>query len=158
METRFTLEELNTVSEIEIVYKNKSKCKITERPQIISSKDAYDILLHYWNPGKIELIEEFKVIYMNRANRVLRIMNVSSGSFTATVADARIILVPAIKMPTSGIILAHNHPSGQLKPSQADIDLTSKIMNCAKMFDIRLADHVIVTNESYYSFADQGLL
>ena len=158
MEKKLSLEELNNVSEIDIVYKKKVNCKVSERPLIRSSSDVYEILLHYWDKDKIDLIEEFKVLFLNRSNRVLQIYNVSSGGITGTVADPRLILAAALKVASCSIMLAHNHPSTSLKPSKADEELTSKIKYAAQFHDIKVLDHVIVSSEGYYSFADEGVL
>ena len=98
MEKKLSLEELNNVSEIDIVYKKKVNCKVSERPLIKSSSDVYEILLHYWDQDKIDLLEEFKVLFLNRSNRVLQIYNVSSGGITGTVADPRLILLRHLKL------------------------------------------------------------
>ncbi len=158
MEQNLSLEQLNNVSEIDIIYKRKVACKISERPLITSSLDAYKILLHYWDDNKIELLEEFKVLYLNRANRVLQIISLSQGGLTGTVADPRLILVGALKVAACSIVLAHNHLSGNLKPSKADEELTMKIKCAAAYHDIRVHDHLIVCRDWYYSFADEGLL
>lgn len=158
MENRFSLEELNNVSEIEIVYKRKVRCKMSERPQITSSQDAYDVLLHYWDKDKIDLLEEFKVLYLNRSNRVLQIVPLSQGGISGTVADPRLILAGALKVAATAILLSHNHPSTSLKPSKADEELTQKIKMAASLHEIKVIDHVIVTSEGYFSFADEGLL
>jgi len=158
MEKKLSLEELNNVSEIDIVYKRKMGCKVSERPLISSSKDGYEVFLYYWNDDKLELLEEFKVLLLNRANRVLQILPISQGGMTGTVADPRLILAAALKVAAVAIILCHNHPSGSLKPSRADEELTAKIKEAAGYFDIKLLDHIILTSEGYYSFADEGLL
>jgi DNA repair protein RadC len=158
MEKNLSLEELNNVSEIDIVYKRKCNCKVSERPMIRSSKDSYEVLLHYWNDDRIELLEEFKILLLNRANRVLQILPISQGGMTGTVADPRLILAGALKVAAVSIILCHNHPSGSLKPSRADEQLTCKIKEAAGYFDIKVLDHLIITFEGYYSFADEGLL
>ena len=158
MEKKLSLEELNNVSEIDIVYKRKVNCKVSERPLIKTSTDIYEILFHYWDDGKIELLEEFKVLFLNRSNRVLQIFSASSGGITGTVADPRLILATALKLGACSMVLAHNHPSGSLKPSKADEELTHKIKYAAQFHDIRVLDHVIVCSDSYYSFADEGLL
>jgi DNA repair protein RadC len=158
MEKKFSLEELNNVSEIEIVYKRKVRCKASERPLITSPADSYEVFLHYWNDDRIELLEEFKVMFLNRANRVLQILPVSTGGITGTVADPRLILAAAIRTASCSMILAHNHPSGSLKPSRADEELTLKIKEAAKYHDIKVLDHLIVSSEGYFSFADEGLL
>jgi DNA repair protein RadC len=159
MEKKFTLEQLNTIAEIEVVYRTKGRgVKVSERPLIGSSQDAYEILLHYWDSGKIELLEEFKVLLLNRANRVLYLYRVSSGGLTGTVADVRLILIAALKVAACAIILSHNHPSGNREPSDADRTVTQKIRQAAALLDIRVLDHVILTSETYFSFADEGLL
>jgi DNA repair protein RadC len=158
METNLSLDVLNNVSEIDIVYKKKASCKISERPMISSSSVGYEICLHYWNLDKIDLLEEFKVLYLNRSNRVLQILPISQGGITGTVADPRLVIACALKVAACSIILAHNHPSCTLKPSKADEELTMKIKEAAKYFDLKVLDHLIVTSEGYYSFADEGLL
>ena len=158
MEMKLSLEELNNVSEIDIVYKRKVKCKVSERPQITTAGDTYEILKHYWDENKIDLVEEFKVLFLSRSNRVLQIMSVSQGGITGTVADPRIILAAALKVGAVSIILAHNHPSGSLKPSRTDDELTHKIKHAAQFHDIRVIDHIIISSDGYFSFADEGLL
>jgi DNA repair protein RadC len=158
MEKKFSLEQLNNVSEIDIAYKRKATCKVSERPAVSSSADAYELLAHYWNPDKIELLEEFKVLFLNRSNKVLYILSLSQGGITGTVADPRLILGVAVKIAACNLILAHNHPSGSLQPSRADEELTYKIREAAKYFDIKVLDHVIITADGYLSFADEGLL
>lgn len=158
METYPSLEVLNNVSEIDIVFKKKSNCKVSQRPLIESSMDCYKVCLHYWNLDKIDLLEEFKVLYLNRSNRVLQILPISQGGITGTVADPRLILAGAIKVAACSMILVHNHPSGNLKPSRADEELTAKIKEAAKYFDIKVLDHLIISTEGYYSFNDEGIL
>ncbi|MEP6628110.1 MAG: JAB domain-containing protein [Ginsengibacter sp.] len=158
MEKKLSLQELNNVAEIDIVYRKKLTCKISERPRISSSTDAYEILMHYWDDGKIELIEQFKVLFLNQANRVLQILSLSQGGLTGTVADPRLILGAALRVAACSIVLCHNHPSGNLQPSRADETLSQKIKNAAAFHDIKVLDHLIIAAEGYYSFADQGLL
>ena len=102
--------------------------------------------------------EVFAVMYLNRANKINHFEIVSEGGITGTVADPRIILKKALEEDAVSIILCHNHPSGSLKPSRADEDLTHKIKEAAKYFDIRVLDHMIVSDAGYFSFADEGLL
>jgi DNA repair protein RadC len=102
--------------------------------------------------------EEFWILHLNRANQVLAKEKIGQGGVSGTVADVRIILKSAINKLTSGLILAHNHPSGNLQPSNADKQLTEKIKNACRLLDISLLDHLIITNNSYFSFADNGLL
>ncbi len=144
------------VAEINVTY--KPKFKASERPTISSSKDVYNILYQNWDTNKLELLEQFKVLLLNRANKVLGIFEVSTGGMAGTVADPKLIFSTALKGCASSIILSHNHPSGNLKPSQADVNLTRKIKDGGSLLDIAVLDHVIITSESYYSFADEGLL
>ena len=143
-------------SEVELIY--KSKVKASERPQILSSKDAYEILMKIWDEGKIDFVEQFNILLVNRANKVLGVYKVSTGGITGTVADPRQIFTAALKANACGLVLAHNHPSGTLKPSRQDEQLTSKMKEAGSFLDIKVLDHLIVTSESYYSFADEGLL
>jgi DNA repair protein RadC len=102
--------------------------------------------------------EVFAVLFLNRANRIRHFEIISSGGITGTVADPRIILKKALEEDAVSLILCHNHPSGNLKPSRADQELTSKIRHAAKYFDIAVLDHIIVSTDGYYSFADEGAI
>lgn len=144
------------VAEIQLSY--KSIVKPSLRPKITSSKDAHDVLRKYWDGDKLELVEQFKVMLLNRANRVIGLLDLSTGSTTGTIADPRLIFCAALKGNSCGIIVAHNHPSGNLSASQADIALTNKLQQAGKFLEIQLLDHLILTSESYISFADEGLL
>ena len=134
---------LYQVAEIQLTY--KSHVKPSLRPKINCSKDAYNVLLENWDGSQIELLEQFKVMLLNRANKVLGLFEVSTGGVSGTVADPKIIFTAALKGGASGIIVAHNHPSGNLKASQSDIDLTRKLKEAGKFLEIQLLDHVIVT-------------
>ena len=127
----------------------------SDRPRITGSKDAYDLI-------KGELMdlphEEFWVLLVNRAQRLIRKKRIGTGGVHGTVADPKIIFNHAIEEHASGIIVAHNHPSGNLTPSQQDIDLTRKLKEGGKLLEIQLLDHVIVGGKNYYSFADEGVL
>ena len=144
------------VAEVQLSY--RPKYKASERPTITRSLDAYEILKASWSEDKLCFIEEFKVILLNRVNRVLGIYHVSSGGIAGTIADPKLIFMAALKGSASGIILSHNHPSGNLKPSQVDLQLTKKIVEGGKLLDISVVDHLIITSEGYLSFADEGLL
>jgi len=102
--------------------------------------------------------EVFAVIFLNRASKIKHFEIVSRGGITGTVADPRLILKKAVELEATSIILSHNHPSGNLKPSQADGDLTQKIKQAASYFDIKVLDHLIISDEGYYSFADEGII
>ncbi|RAV99667.1 JAB domain-containing protein [Pseudochryseolinea flava] len=144
------------VAEIQLSYKTNVKPSL--RPKLTGSKDSSVVLMHSWDLSKIELVEQFKVMFTNRANRVLGIFELSTGGMSGTVADPKLIFVAALKAGASGIILCHNHPSGNLTPSQADIELTRKIKEGSKILEIQVLDHIILTSENYYSFADEGLI
>jgi DNA repair protein RadC len=144
------------VSEIQLTY--KPVVKPSMRPKITGSKDAFDVLYQSWDETKIQLVEQFKVMLLNRANKVLGIFEVSTGGIAGTIADPKLIFATALKGAASGIILSHNHPSGNLDASQADIQLTNKIKEGGKLLEIQVLDHIIVTTEGYFSFADEGLL
>jgi DNA repair protein RadC len=146
-----------TISEVRLVY--RTKVKASERLQVKCSKDAFDIFMENWDPDSIEHIEEFKLMLMTRSNKVLGIASISKGGISGTVTDVRIILQFAIKANASGIIICHNHPSGNLQPSESDTKITHKIKEAGNIMDIQLLDHLILNMDgSYYSFADEGLL
>ena len=156
METTLTAMEQYQVAEVELVY--KTKVKASDRPKVIHSKDVYEIFRQSWDENKIDFIEQFKIMLLNRSNRLLGIYEVSTGGISGTVADPRVIFAAALKANAVSIALAHNHPSGSIKPSIQDETLTTKIKNAGLFLDIKVIDHVIITTESYYSFADEGLL
>ena len=144
------------VAEIQLSYKSKVKASL--RPKVTGSKDVYGIFRKYWDENKIDFVEQFKVLLLNRANKVIGIYEVSSGTTTGTVADPKTIFVTALKGNACAVILAHNHPSGNLNPSRADIKLTKDMVAAGKFLHIPVLDHVIMTSETYFSFADEGLL
>lgn len=156
MEQTLQLPDWTKVAEVELVY--KTKVKASERPKINSSKDIYEIIRQLWDANKIDMLEEFKVLLLNRGNRIIGVYEVSSGGITGTVADPRLILAAALKSLSVGIVLCHNHPSGNLTPSRADEQLTRKIKEAATYHDITVLDHIILTSEGFLSFADEGLL
>lgn len=156
MEQQMNLYSLNMVAEVELVY--KSKVKPSERPLVKSAKECYGLLRLTWDENKIEFVEQFKVVLLNRAQRVLGIYELSTGGVSGTIADPKLIFMAALKANACNIILSHNHPSGNLKPSRADEELTRKIKEAGKYLDIKVIDHIIVTSEGYYSFADEGLI
>lgn len=144
------------VSEIELMY--KTKVRAAARLIIRDSKDAEKIFRNYWNKNTLELQEEMKALYFNQAGHVLGIYSVSKGSITGTVVDCRLILIAALRLGAIGCILCHSHPTGSLKPSKFDKQLTEKIKLGAALVDIQLADHIILTKAGYFSFAEEGLL
>jgi len=146
-----------TISEVRLVY--RTKVKASDRLQVKTSKDAFDIFMESWDLDSIEHIEEFKLMLLTRSNKVLGIASISKGGINGTVTDVRIVLQYAIKSNSSGLILCHNHPSGNLQTSESDLAITRKVNESCKLMDIQLLDHLIIAAEgSYYSFADNGLI
>lgn len=126
-----------------------------ERMKVAASKDIFDLMKGYF----FDLAhEEFWVILLNRGNRVIRKQQISQGGVAGTVADPKIIFKAALEELACGIILAHNHPSGNVTPSQQDIDLTKKLKEAGKLLEIQVLDHLIFAGAKYYSFADEGAL
>ncbi len=146
-------QDLYKISEVELIYKTKAKA--SECPHITCSEDAYKVLMSLWDENKIELVEQFQILLLNQANRVIAASVISTGGMTGTVADIRVIFATALKARACKIILAHNHPSGNLEPSTADREMTSKIKAAGEYMDLRVLDHLIVSNEGYYSFEEQ---
>ena len=130
----------------------------TKKYQITTSRDTNDILKVLFNTDTVELCEECLCIFLNRNNNTIGWWRVSQGGMTGTVVDVRLILVTALNCGATAIILAHNHPSGNIKPSDSDIKITRKVKEGCKALDITLLDHIIYTTEGYYSFADEGLI
>ncbi len=143
------------LAEIKVSYKSK----MTEVIKIISSKDAFNVLFKLFDMNIIDLKEEFFLLLLNRANTVLGWFKLSSGGTTGTVVDVKIIFTLALKANASSVILCHNHPSRNLKPSESDISLTNKVKNAGKLLDISILDHLIIASDgTYFTFADEGLI
>ena len=130
----------------------------TNRRKIHSSKDLYELAINQWNYDTIEMQEEIKVILLNRANEVIGIYELSKGGISGTVLDIKLLLSVALKCLASSIALVHNHPSGNLKPSDSDCKITKKVKSACKQVDIVLLDHIIISKTHYYSFSDYGKL
>lgn len=156
MEKKFTSTADYQVAEIEIVY--RPLIKNSDLPSVNSSEKCYQTFLRSWDEGKIRLIEQFKVMLINHACKTLGILTVSQGGITTCPVDQRLIFAAALKAGATRLILAHNHPSATIKPSECDISLTAKIVKAARLLDIEILDHLIITPERYYSFRDNGLL
>ena len=150
------IQSLFAVNEVEIVYRNK--IPYAERIQITRSSTAYDILLNAWDENKLELVEQFKILLLNGQNHCLAIAPIASGSLNACLADPKLIFATALKAHASAIILAHNHPSGNLQPSPADITMTRKLVEGGKLLDIAVLDHLIITPRQFCSLKDEGLM
>jgi DNA repair protein RadC len=151
-----TNNEIPTVCEVKINY--SPKVKLSQRPDISCSKDIYRLLTEnsVFDPATIEHREFFKVLLLNSANKLLGVTHLSEGSTSEVVVDVRHIMQAAILANATGIALCHNHPSGNLQPSAADDRITLKIKKACELMDISLTDHLVISSEKYYSYADEG--
>ena len=138
------------VAEIKISYSSKNKGKV----KIKSSDTAYKIALANWDLNLIEYQEEVKVLLLNQSNMVLGVHELSKGGTTMSLIDIKMVLAVALKSTAQGIIVIHNHPSGDLTPSQADKMITARLKKGCTAIDLNLLDHLIITKEGYYSFKD----
>lgn len=149
----------NTFPKISVSY--NPKVKVSERIIVSSSRDAFNVLIDIWNNDTISLFEEFYVLYLDRKNGMIGYRNMNRGSNCGTVVDIRLIFSIGLSISANAFILSHNHPSGNMKPSQIDTELTRKIKEGAKLLDLKLLDHLIVCPDNlnrYYSFSDEGLI
>ena len=143
-----------TLGEVELSYKPKFK----NLHKIVSSEDAYKYLLPTYKEGTICYKEYFKVLFLNQANQVLGYTLISEGGITETSVDVRVILQAALLTNSMALVLAHNHPSGNLRPSRQDMEITKQVKEAAKLIRITVIDHLILTDAGYYSFSDEGQL
>jgi DNA repair protein RadC len=149
--------ELNNIAEIKVSYNPLRDPR--EWPALNNSARTHELVRSLFPEDQVTLQEHFIVVYLNKSNRILGCYRHSTGGITGTVADIRIILAVALKGAATGLVLAHNHPSGNVKPSGPDIELTRKIRDAAQLMDIKLLDHIIISGwEEYYSFADEGMI
>lgn len=148
------VQNLFAITEIELMYRNQVQPE--NRPIIYSSQSAFDILINCWDMNKIELVEDFMILLLDRSNLCLGISRVARGTVSSCLVDPKIVFATALKAKASGIILAHNHPSGIETPSVQDKRLTKKLRDGGDLLDIAVCDHIIVTPHSYYSFVDDG--
>ncbi|MDX1350483.1 MAG: DNA repair protein RadC [Putridiphycobacter sp.] len=145
---------ISIVAALELGRRRKSET-IKAKPTVKSSKDAFQFLSHRFTDLNHE---EFHIILLSRSNTIKNAALISKGGLSGTVADGKLIFKKALEESASAIILCHNHPSGNLKPSQADIQLTKKLKDFGAMIDLPVLDHIIFTDNNYFSFADEGLL
>lgn len=144
------------IAEIELIY--KPACRLSDLPRVDCTEDAYTLFAASWNPDKIAFIEQFKVMLLNNARKVLGICEISSGGTRQTIVDVKLVLAAAIKASACNIIIAHNHPGGSLLPGVADMAMTNKLVYASRLMDITLLDHIIITRENFYSFYEHGKL
>jgi len=145
----------SVVSEVKLSYVNSVPA--SQRKEVRRSSDAADLCRLIWDDN-IDHVESFHVLLINRANKVLGSKLISQGGISATVVDPKIIFQAALLANASSVILAHNHPSGNTKPSESDIRITSKVVEAGKFLELQCLDHVILTSDSYFSFSDEGMI
>ncbi len=148
------MKSINCINEISVSYTKKQFTSTT----IKTSAQAYEVAKEMYSAGKcqMELKEYFYIMLLNRANQVIGYHRLSEGGICGTVVDIRIALATALKSLATGMILVHNHPSGNLNPSKEDISLTKKFKQAGELVDITLYDHLILTSTSYHSMTDEG--
>jgi len=154
--TKQITQDISHISEVSVMY--KTKVKPSDRECLRSSHDSHNVLRMFYNElGMIEQKEIFSVLLIDKGNKVLGFLKVSEGSAVATVVDVQYILRASILSGASQLIICHNHPSGNMKPSQADLDITTKLKQACILLEIKLLDHIILSPEEneYYSFADE---
>ncbi len=144
------------LNEIRITYRRRSLDIGTK--VIKSSADAETVFRALWPEGSMDHRESFYALYLSRSNQILSYYRISEGGLAGTVADVKLIFQTALGCNAASLVVAHNHPSGNLKPSAADEQLTRKIREAGQILELPLLDHLIITSEAYYSFADEGLL
>ena len=145
------------IPEIKISVSFDKILKKSELMKITSSRDAYEIFKRVFNADTFDWCEEVVMLCVNNSNKVVGFYKISSGGMTGTVIDVRMIFTTALQCLATSIIIAHNHPSGTLIPSDADKAITKKIKEAGKFLDINVLDHLIITDENYFSFQDEGI-
>lgn len=145
------------IPEIKIAVSFDKNLKKSELVKIKSSRDAYEVFKRVFNADTFDWCEEVVMLCVNNSNKVVGFYKVSSGGMTGTLIDVRMIFTTALKSLATGIIIAHNHPSGTLTPSEADKSITRKLKEAGKYLDINVLDHLIITDENYFSFVDEGI-
>ena len=143
------------IAEVQLNYKPTGK--LTDLETCTGSADAEKFFRSIWG-DKIDYIEQFYVLLLNRSSKIIGFLKISEGGTCGTVVDAKVVFQGALKTNAHNIILCHNHPSGNKKPSEPDISLTKKLREAGKYLEITVLDHIILTSESYFSFADEGLI
>lgn len=154
--TETSIEDLFRVAEVELSYKRftDTKCDL----KIRDAKSAYEVLMAAWDRNKMDLQEQFKILLTSADCTCLGIAHIATGGISQCSIDTRIIFATALKANATNIILAHNHPSGNLKASDADIRQTEKLFHAGKLLDIHVADHLILSSQGYLSMANEGLM
>lgn len=142
------------LQEIEIAYVPTQ----VHRAKVVDSISGYELLIRHYNKNTINYTEQAVALFLNRANNTVGISTISTGGMSGCVIDGKVLFLKALKCGASAIILSHNHPSGQLKPSQSDIKLTQDLTKFGKLIDISILDHLIIGEESYLSMKDEDFM
>lgn len=152
-----TQESTGVINELQLSYSVQQR--VFDEPALTTSFKAHEYVKQAYDPNNISFKEEFVAVALNKANKPLGVIRMSNGGIDATIVDVRILMAALLKSLATAVILCHNHPSGKLKPSDADIRLTNKIKEACSYFDIKLLDHIILSpTGNYFSFADEGIL
>lgn len=151
-----SLERSPKLAEIRAVY--KSRTKISGRKKTGGPSDVVEYLREIWNPATLELVEECILLCLNSSLQVLGWVKVSSGGFAASHVDPRLVFSVALQAASSAVVLAHNHPSGSLTPSEEDLKLTLRLSQAGAVLGVHLLDHLIITKDEHFSFSDHGLI
>ena len=142
------------VAEVELSYKNRVPYK--DRKKVLTSEDAYNLLVNNHDDDTIDYTETFKVLYLNQASQVVGCFTLSQGGITSTCVDVRNVMQGALLTNAIAMVLAHNHPSGNTRPSREDDRITNQITKAGELLNIRVLDHIIFTREQFYSYNDEG--
>lgn len=151
-----TVEPLTKLAEIELQYNGRTPPK--QRPKAGNSSEVYDILMSVWDMNKIELVEQAVILYLDRSKRCFGFSTIATGGTDMCVIDPKIVYVAALQANASSIIIAHNHPSGRMLPSEPDKELTYKLVEAGKFLTLPLTDHIIVSPFGYLSMVDEGYM
>lgn len=144
----------HSFEEVRLIYRNKVKAE--NRPKISEARDAYNIFLQIWDHDQINLVEEGKLLLLDHKMRLMSVANIGMGGMTSVIIDLRMIFSIALKRRSNNIILAHNHPSGGLEPSTADLTLTRRVRDAGELLNIHLQDHLIVTDAGFHAIISEG--
>lgn len=148
--------QLFTVAELTLSY--RPTIKPNQRPKIKTPEQAHKIFLEHWNEDKIYLSEQFYMMLLNVRGNVLGIIELSSGGMSGTVVDLKMVFATALKACANSIIVAHNHPSGDIRPSEQDKAITNRIAEAGKILQVELSDHLIISPDNFFSFSKEELI
>jgi DNA repair protein RadC len=143
------------IPKIKIALSYDKKVKKSELKQVKCADDSVEVLREIFDKDTFEWTEEVILLCLNNANKIIGYYKVSSGGIASTIIDPRVVFTIALNCGASAVIIAHNHPSGNLQPSEQDVRITEKIASAGKLLDIRVLDHLILTDSAYYSFAEE---